>query len=140
MRPTAASSWYTWGPNKVIFSRFPQMRVIVIAWCLLREVLLEVLRGKDNCCKKNGGDSSVQIQIPSASLLLPALTPPAQPTMAPPTDVKLALFRMLENQKPKQQLKQQNQQQQSVQSQLDALTPGGQLALMQAPTTQFPVG
>ena len=89
------------------------------------------------CCKKNGGDSSVRNQVPSASQLLPALTPPAQPTMAPPTDIELALSRMQKNQKPKQQLIQQNQlqQQQSVQSQLDALTPGRQLAL----TNQFPV-
>ena len=89
--------------------------VLIIAWCLLR--------GKKNCCKKNEADSSVRIQIPSAPQLLPAMIPPPQPTTAPPTDRELAQFLHL------------RQEQQRLQNQLDAMTPGRQLAIMQTPTT-----
>jgi len=89
--------------------------VLIIAWCLLR--------GKKNCCKKNETDSSVRIQIPSAPQFLPAMIPPPQPTTAPPTDRELAQFLHL------------RQEQQRLQNQLDAMTPGRQLAIMQTPTT-----
>ena len=55
--------------------------------------------------------------VPSAPQFLPAMTPPPQPTLAPPTDIELALLKMQENQK-QQQLMHLQQQQQSVQSQL----------------------
>ena len=102
--------------------------VIIVAWCLIRR--------RDNCCKRNEGENSVRIQIPSAPQPTAALLPPMP--SAPPSDIELALFRMQENEKQRQL--QQNHlqlhlQQQEVQRQSQAMTPGRQLAL----ANQFPV-